>query len=568
MKKTLRIASVLLAALLFHSYNNSLKAQVKIGGNPAVVDPYSILELESVRKGLLFPRLTATGFMDLVGAGASVKNGLVVYLNEPAGGIYEPGLYIRQAGQWERIGVGGALTKFWSTEGNTLAAGAWFGSINNAALLFKTNNTNRLNITGDGDFDFQGATYKFSSGLGTAGATDNDVLVVGTGGELMKKTFNNINVKSLQALNGDITLGTNAGAHTSANYTVAGQVITLNLPTMANAATQPYGFISAADYLKLQAITDDNAFAMGASSDDAALGADGGKFTKNAGMWELSLNVAGPAQSGMVTSDVQTFGGNKTFNGDVTLSGATTIGSTLSLTTLAAVDAADVSYNMMLRNAAGQVRSVLVPKWKMSTDGISAITVAGGTPADVTGTAADGKLTFEQLSTGTDFTIKAAGTNKIEFEMPSASATARGLVTTGAQTIGGQKTFTAETTVGDGNGAALNVRGGITIKQREFFSGGLVEPADYVLLVKGNGGSTAVPVTLPDPAAPNAGRVYVFNRLPFSETPAPTLIESASVVTITYGGATVAEISEPYTTITIMSTGTKWIVMSRSMGGL
>jgi hypothetical protein len=72
---------------------------------------------------------------------------------------------------------------------------------------------------------------------------------------------------------------------------------------------------------------------------------------------------------------------------------------------------------------------------------------AGGTP--MTGPA----VTFNTGASGSDFNIASTG-NTATWNLPSASATARGAVTTAAQTFGGAKTFANGVTVN--SGATLN----------------------------------------------------------------------------------------------------------------
>ena len=70
--------------------------------------------------------------------------------------------------------------------------------------------------------------------------------------------------------------------------------------------------------------------------------------------------------------------------------------------------------------------------------------VSGGISAAVTSinSQTGPSVTLQTGSSGTDFVISAS-TNTITFDIPSASASARGLVTTGSQTIAGTKTFSS-----------------------------------------------------------------------------------------------------------------------------
>lgn len=65
-----------------------------------------------------------------------------------------------------------------------------------------------------------------------------------------------------------------------------------------------------------------------------------------------------------------------------------------------------------------------------------------------------GTQTFSVGTSGTDFAIVSSGTDHA-FNLPNAGASSRGLVSTGAQTIAGAKTFTDDTTIGTGTVTAV-----------------------------------------------------------------------------------------------------------------
>ncbi len=93
-----RIVFAFILFLFFFTSNG----QVKIGTNPSVINPFSLLELEGNQKGLLLPRVaTATDLAIMSGA----PEGMIIYF------IPDASLYIKQSSSWVK------LTGNWATAG-------------------------------------------------------------------------------------------------------------------------------------------------------------------------------------------------------------------------------------------------------------------------------------------------------------------------------------------------------------------------------------------------------------------------------------------------------------------
>ncbi|MGN7723053.1 hypothetical protein [Chitinophaga sp. 22620] len=116
----------------------ALKAQLKLGANPASISKSSILELESSRQGLLLPRVPDTAVTTL----AAAPDGTIIYFT-PANSIL-----VRKEGAWRQMTD--ASTPGWLLNGNTLAGTVTLGTVNNFALPFITNNQERMRIAANG----------------------------------------------------------------------------------------------------------------------------------------------------------------------------------------------------------------------------------------------------------------------------------------------------------------------------------------------------------------------------------------------------------------------------------
>lgn len=590
MRKSLRIASMVLAALLFFSYD-SLKAQVKIGGNPASIDPAAILELESTKKGLLLPRVDDAG---MAAISNSANAGFLVYYvgGGPAGAA---GLFVKTGG------VGGAMVRVstesgpngpWKLDGNVGTATSFIGTTNAEALRLKANNNTGITIGADGRLIFGFVDDAVV-------ADGNNVLVLAGDGTVKKKDLAQSSVTSLNALKGDleISLMDNAGIEPAIVTTPpAGAVpgrIELSFPTLTGQViagnTPTYGFMHIDDYTKLQDLMAADGIKVLPPLTVANAVAEGAVFTKNGNKWELALSPATETTAGIVTIGAQTFVGDKTFSNQKTIfdgsveikrinpaSGAPTL-LVEGATTLKSVAAQTLvntdNYNLLLQDPSAtgdaqyELKKVTVPGWKLTSTGIGQISTTSPTPAvgDATG-----NLTFATATTGTDFAVTSTGST-VTFALPNASTTDRGVVSTGAQEFAGDKSFAGKVHVGAAFGtpqvspSSLIVNGSVGVKFRTAPAGSTIGPDDYIVLIAAAGAATTI--SLPN-ATECSGRIYVIKRIPGTN---PATEEDNNVVVNTTGGQTIngiasTTISVVHTSITVMSDGTNWQMLSRGTG--
>ncbi|MGN6417332.1 MAG: hypothetical protein ACTHMC_07565 [Pseudobacter sp.] len=539
-----------LLLLAFAICSTFLHAQLKIGDNPTTIQKSSILELESTRQGLLLPRLADTAAINLL----TPPNGMIIFLSS------DQSLRLRSNGSWVKIADLASATSNWSLTGNsgTNPATNFIGTIDGQPLVVRTNNTERLRVDASGNVGIGQANPTAKLNVdGTVklenlptGSTELDVLVIAADGSVSKRTISSsIFANAIRAINGierqtlSITAAPSLATDTvQVENRVADSTIALNLPVQngSSGATKPYGFLTYADWQKIQSAI--QTITIGAV---ATLPDINGITIDSTGMGTrvLTLHPANLTNPGIVTAGAQTFGGPKTFADSVVVNGVARLNN---LTTNAASDTVLVSTNGVIQKR------------------VVSASAFGNAIRSINGNR-DSAQGFAFKNQGTDLTVTTNGTDSVFLNVPSASPTARGVVTTTAQTIGGTKTFQDSVKAGaallvgaTGNAnSTTQLTGSLSIGIRTITASTTVTGTDNTVLANTTTG--AITVTLPAPTG-LTGRIYTIKKIGTGG------IDNALTITptsATIDGGSNFIIYNDWTFVTIQTDGTNWFIIKK-----
>lgn len=536
---------VLLTLLLVGSI---AQAQLKIGDNSTTIQKSSILELESTKQGLLLPRLADTAAINAL----NPPNGMIIYLSA------DNSLRIRSEGAWKKLASMADATANWSLKGNAGvdSASNFIGTVDGQPFTIKTDNAARMIIGSNGNVGIGttapsaklnvNGSVKFENLA--SGSNEVQVLVLNNDGSVYKRTMSSAAFEnSIKAINGiqKQTLSITATASTTADSvrvtsTAADSTIAIYLPVQDGAsASKPYGFLQYADWQKIESAIQTITIGAVASSGDVK----GASINTTGTSREIVLHPATATTSGIITAGTQTFGGAKTFADSVRVNGPLTLGSVANNNSADSV--------LVINNG-------VVEKRKVSES-------AFGNAIRSINNNRDTAQTIAFTTTGTDLSVSTANGNTINLNVPSASASARGVVTTAAQTFGGVKTFQDSVTAsaammvgGTGNAnSTVQVAGSLSMAIRTVTGNATLSATDNTVLA--NTSSAALTITLPSPSG-ISGRIYTIKKIGTGGID--------KELTITPTGATIDGgnsyvIYNDYTYVTLQTDGTNWYIIKK-----
>ncbi|MFY0253620.1 hypothetical protein ACDQ55_06650 [Chitinophaga sp. 30R24] len=532
-------------------------AQLKIGDNPATINKASILELESLRQGLLLPRITDTTLSPL----NTAPDGMIIYFTG------NQSLLVRRGGYWAKLVDSlTASNNSWQLQGNAgTNTNNYLGTSDNQPLSIRTNAIEAINIS-----NAQTVALKQVP----ANNSLISVLVI----DPATGTINQRNLSAaafsdaIRTLNGLAHQGFTIRADTlNANYGItssdADSTITMNIPIVGD-ASQKTGLLTYADWeafnSKQKAITV-GAFVLTPTSPNG--------LVLDSATGILHLVAADATNPGAVSTAAQTFAGVKTFSDSMYatqglgVGGQATINNGLNVT----AGGANITGNVVLATAPPNVStattSVLfrnpvtgaLEKREVDSSAFSSgIRRISGQTGPV--------IYLATGKAGTDVNLDSTSvTNTLTFNIPDASVTARGVVNDSTQTFAGYKTIRDTLAVGKnaivGTGttpnSTLQVSGSMSLNIRTANSSDALSETDNTLLVNASGTNTVI--TLP-PVTNITGRVYTIKKISGTIDNAVTLQPQGAAQ---IEGAANYVIYNNYTYVTIQTDGSNWYVIRK-----